>query len=167
MELLQELFLALLLGVIISLITLIPLIIPPLRKFGRENGAIRIGKSLIFGLIGFISFVLILSWLWAYATYAFDVIEGSCLDCVNVAERHESALKSEYFRRYLLYPFHPDCFSDNAEVCQIADPNVEESLSQSSYVIMIYAGLFAAGLNFYVTYRLTRVRQVSVDEPVI
>jgi hypothetical protein len=165
--------LATLFGGVVSAISLLPLLIPPLRRLGQDRRNIRIRKNILFGLLAFVPVYMIYAILWSYVAYdeaAHPLCE--CSEDPNYvspyeAQQHGNALKREFFFRAVAYPIYTDCFSDQRNVCQIAD-RTQHKLAPDfgpTWIWFVYAGLCATVLNVGLCNALTISHTEETHEP--
>ncbi len=104
-------------------------LIPPIRKWGRANAARQQKASWLFGVVAFALTFGLWTQGWVQLIYLEQYDEDVCqcgesityVDPAEVAQ-HKSALRLELWLRTVTPPgLTQGCYSNQAEVCQIAD----------------------------------------------
>lgn len=163
---LASLFLILLALIVCGIVLSLPILLPPVRRWGRRSVA---NSTWLVCITGLVSWVLVFG-LWArcwaminYAVSTTPIYKGQ--DHVYVPPRLEEkkayrkALVNEFWLRSLVPPpVRRSCYTSDQIVCELAGDSV---VPPEWYLIQIGAGVVSAMMSCALTWQFTRPRQTE------
>lgn len=112
-----------LLGGAISLIVLLP----PLRRLGRNTPKARMIEITVLGLLSFSIAFLVYSWVGAEIVYIFGMMTGPSYDQVSpsceplAVDGKVKVVQELWVRSIVPPPMQSSCYTNQVEVCEFAD----------------------------------------------